>query len=82
MTYECLDWAGDRHKVSIEGDVILSSQEHHIYISMSCLPPTRPSFSVYYKLQCKQYGSLEEAIAEFANCFLHANAPLCVEEPT
>jgi hypothetical protein len=68
MKYEFRDWIGEMNTVEVKGDVILSNPEHHIYLARL----SKHTFRVHYGLQHKFFGSIEDAVADFGNCFLHA----------
>jgi hypothetical protein len=68
MTYECRDWTGKTNTVEVKGDIILSHPESHIYLARL----SKHTYRVHYGLQHKFWRSLEDAVADFGNCFLHA----------
>ena len=70
MSYQCRDWIGETHTVRVQGEVILANAESNIYLAKL----SKTTFRVHYGLQHTFHGSLEDAVVEFGNCFLHANA--------
>jgi hypothetical protein len=70
VNYKYRDWIGDLHTVKVSGEVILSSPECHIYLARL----SKHTYRVHYGLQHKFHGSLEDAVADFGDCFLHATA--------
>jgi hypothetical protein len=68
--YKYRDSIGEVHTVTAKGAVILSDPVGHIYLARL----SKTTYRVHYGLQHKFFGSLEDAVAEFGNCFLHAKA--------
>lgn len=68
MTYEFKDWTGESHTITVKGNVLLSNTESHIYLAQL----TKRTFRVHYGLQHSFHGLLEDAVADFGSCFLHA----------
>jgi hypothetical protein len=76
MTYQYRDWIGEIQTVVVKGEVILSNPDNHIYLAKLSIN----TYRVHYGLQRTFHGSLEDAVADFGNCFLHAQG--CLEEVT
>lgn len=66
--YTYKDWKGETHTVRVSGEVLLSSKEHCIYL----VKLSKKTYRVHYGLEQTFHGSLEDAVADFGDCFLHA----------